>query len=371
MTDLMNRKYMHAVNRKHVHTRKVAGASVSLPLSFFHLAHLLEAGVSVSEALADVELQESRTRLGYVWNDIRKQVEQGNKLSDTMATWPGVFEPLVISLIRAGEASGTLATACNDIQELLLWQSGVKSRLTTVLVYPCFAIIIMLGAIAFLFVSVVPAMQAFILDTQGSIAWHTEAILYLSSWLSEFLLPVVCAMALAALVVLALRTRLPSVRLSCDRLQLQLPLIGCLMAELSISRYAKICARLYRSGLSLEAALEVSEGVVDNTSLRLELKGVRQRMLSGASLGLSVQTARFVPSTFKKLLVAGESTTTLEHAFLQASDHLLRSSEHKIDRIEKLIGPVLLLTVGANLLWIVVSILGPVYDTAISTVIAL
>lgn len=359
------------IDRGYVHKGKMASAPVSLPLCFFHLAHLLEAGVSIGDSLADVELQESRTRLGYVWKDVRMQIEQGKKFSDAMSIWPGVFEPLVISLIRAGEANGSLAAACDDVQALLLWQRGVKSRITTVLVYPCFALLIMLAAIAFLFVSVVPAMQVFLVDTQDSIAWHTAAILYLSAWLSEFLLPILCILALVAFVVLALRAYLPPVRMSCDRLQLQIPLIGCLLTELSLSRYAKICGRLYRSGLSLDEALEVSEGVVGNRTLRSELRGVRQRVLSGTSLGMSVQAARFVPSTFKKLLVAGESTATLEQAFVQASNHLLRSSEHKIDRMEKLIGPLLLMIVGLNLLWIVVSIMAPVYDAAIATVIAL
>lgn len=350
--------------------RKVAGSAAALPLSLFHLSHLLRAGVSLSDALLDVISEEPRRQMSRVWADIRSRVEEGKTLSDALQAWPRVFAPVVVAMVRAGEASGHLAESCETVQQLLLWQSAVKARLITVLIYPCFALIVMLLAIGFLFVTVVPSMQIFLGNAQSPLAWHTSALLYFSRWLGAYLVPIVCVLLLVLVAIAILRFLLPVVRFSCDRIQLQLPVVGRLVAELALSRYAKTCSRLYGSGVSLEESLRVSESVVENTVLCLELSRIRHMMLAGVGLGQSIQSAQFVPNSFKRLLAVGESSAVLEHAMLQASEHLQRNAEHSIDRIERLIGPVLLLVIGVNLLWIVTSVLAPVYDAAITAVMS-
>lgn len=361
---------MYPLQLKANNTGRVAGSSAALPISLFHLAHLLQAGVSLSDALSDVISQEPKRRMSRVWSDIRARVEEGNSLSDAISAWPRVFDPVVIAMVRAGEASGHLAESCEMVQQLIQWQTAVKARLITVLVYPVFALTVMLGAIGFLFMSVVPSMRIFLTGNQDAIAWHTSALLKYSDWLSVYLVPVGCALLLTILVIATLRLFLPIIRFSCDRLLLQIPVLGRLIAELSLSRYAKTCSRLYASGVTLEDSLQISEGVVENTVLRLELSRIRHMMLAGIGLGQSAQSARFLPTNFKRLLAAGESSAVLEHAFLQASEHLQLSADRSIDRVENLIGPVMLLITGVNLLWIVISVLAPVYDSAITAVMS-
>jgi len=324
----------------------------------------------LSDALVDVNSQEPKRRMKRIWSDICVRVEQGKTLSDALAAWPHVFDPVVVAMVQAGEASGRLAESCETIQQLMQWQTLVKTRLTTALIYPCFALITMLGAVGFLFVSVIPSMQVFLSSNQNAIAWHTSAILYFSDCLALYLVPVVCALLILMLIIVTLRLFLPVVRFACDRLQLQIPVLGRLIAELSLSRYAKTCSRLYGRGVNLEESLRISEGVIENTVLRLELSRIRHMMLAGVGLGQSIHTAQFVPNIFKRLLAAGESSAVLEHAMLQASEHLQRNAEHSIDRVEKLTGPVLLLIIGVNLMWIVISVLAPVYDSAISAVMS-
>ena len=98
---------------------RVSGSSTTLPLSFFHLAHLLQAGVSLSDALVDVNSQEPKRRMKRIWSDICVRVEQGKTLSDALAAWPHVFDPVVVAMVQAGEASGRLAESCETIQQLM------------------------------------------------------------------------------------------------------------------------------------------------------------------------------------------------------------------------------------------------------------
>jgi len=351
-------------------TRRVAGSVVSLPLSLFHLAHLLQAGVSLSDALTDVISQEPTRRMSRVWSDVRTRVEQGKSLSNALSAWPRVFDPIALALVRAGEASGELAESCEAIQQLMQWHAAVKARLITVLIYPCLAMIIMLAVIGFLYVSVIPSMQIFLTSSHNGLAWHTSVLLSFSDWLVVYLAPLTSVFLVIVFLIAAMRLFLPVVRFTCDRHLLQVPVLGRLVAELSLSRYARTCSRLYGSGVSLNESLTISEGVVENVALRAELSGIRHMMLSGAGLGQSVQSAKLIPGTFKRLLAAGESSAALEQALRQASDQLQRNAQYTIDRVEKLIGPLLLLIIGVNLLWIVISVLAPVYDSAISAVMS-
>jgi type IV pilus assembly protein PilC len=149
---------------------------------------------------------------------------------------------------------------------------------------------------------------------------------------------------------------------------LSLPVFGLLISELSLSRYAIVGGRLYRSGIELEQSLSLSETLVGNTALRQALGRARALMVAGASLGDALSGLTVIPGSFRRLLAAGESAGALGQALLQAGEQRQQHAQHLVDRIERLVGPVMLLLVGANLMWIVVSVLGPVYNSAINAV---
>ncbi len=351
------------------HPKRSIGADASLSVSLFHLTHLLQAGVGLDDALVSVSELESGYRMRRIWDDVSSRVNGGQPLSDAFAAWPIVFSSTVVTLVRAGEANGQLANACQQAMELMQWQSALKSRMATVLAYPMFALLVLGGVTGFLFVSVVPSMESFLVSSQTPLAWHSRWLIALSAWLSIYLLPT-SAIVMSVCLLVVLIARLSD---NCQRfwhhLQLKLPLLGPILTALSLSRYANVSARLYTSGVQLDQSLALAEGVITNSALRNQLEQVRLSMVSGTSLSRSLTPAGLVPVAFKKILTAGESSGALDQALRRASIQQQQQADMSIRRAEALTGPTLLLIIGSMLLWMVISILGPVYQSAIDVVV--
>lgn len=341
----------------------------SLSLSLFHLAHLLRAGVGLDDALQEVQLLEQGRGMRRLWRDIAERVRSGESLSDAMRAWPAAFDDVLVALVKSGEVNGELEEACTACCEVLDWNTTSRARMITAMLYPCFALLVLTGVVIFLFVSVVPSLEGFLQATQAGLAWHTRGLLFVSGFLGRIYLPLLAVLVLLVLFIIALRRTLVTFRLLSDHCLLRLPLIGKLLLELSLSRYAGICGRLYRSGVELDQALCVGETVLRNTALRQCLSSVRASLVAGATLAESVSGVASLPPSFRRILAAGESAGALGQALSQAGDQHQRHAKLQLDRMERLAGPLTLSVVGMNLLWIIISVLGPVYESAIDAVL--
>ncbi|ASJ76240.1 type II secretion system F family protein [Granulosicoccus antarcticus] len=347
---------------------RIAGSQASISLSLFHLHHLLAAGVGLGEALTELSEMETNRRIRQVWLGVTSRVEAGESLSEAMASKPRIFSALVIALIRSGEINGQLAIACDNARELLEWNRATKARMATVLLYPMFALLVLLAVVAFLFISVVPSLENFLAAGNADLAWHTRGLLALSDWMGRLYVPLIVCLTSLVVCTMALRQCNANFKLFSDHCLLRLPVAGALICELSLSRYAIVCGRLYRSGIELEQSMKISEDLVVNKALGQGLIRARTLMMAGTSLGEALSGISLIPASFRRLLAAGESAGALGQAMLQAGDQRQRHAQHLVERIERLAGPVTLMVVGVNLLWIVISVLGPVYDSAINAV---
>ena len=337
-------------------------------MAFHELSCLLAAGVSLSEALEDLAAWAGPRCNQRVWKGIASSVQSGQALSDAYAEITCRPDGAVSALVKAGEANGQLYQGCQAAHEHLQWHVDLRQRLVTLLIYPLFTLFVLIGVSGFLFVSVVPSVKGFLMGADADLEWHTLALLEVSAWVSQhyattlaFGLGLLCCF----LIFLLASER---VRWACDWCLVRMPLIGRLVVDLSLSRYSAVAARLYSSGVPIESAIGLAEASVQSQFIRSELEGARKRMLSGMSLAQSLSTISVLPGMFVRLIAVGESAGQLGHALARIGEQQSNSAEASIKRMEQLIGPVMLLFVGSILLWIVVSVLGPVYELAIKTV---
>ncbi|MEE9321079.1 MAG: type II secretion system F family protein [Granulosicoccus sp.] len=356
---------LHCEVRSHRRlNRKVKCSSAALAAMLFHLGHLLQAGVPILDALEELASLETRSQLSRLWLDIRRRVDRGECLSEAISVWPGVFDSTSVALMRAGEASGQLPATLAQLEEQLRWQHGVAARLQNVLIYPVFAASVLMAACLFLFAVVMPSLTRFLLASGEQLSWHARLL----SGLSESIIrhaDVALPLLLLVVVTIAVGYQRSTVgRYLLDAALLRVHIIGQLLAQLSTARYARTLGLLLDNGVSLVDGMFISEAVVANRALRLQLSDAREALLRGQGLSEALHGCPSLPSTLRRLVAAGESTGALDKALLQGANQLQSSSACTIDRIEKLAGPVLLCAIGGLLLWMVVSVLLPVYDAA-------
>jgi len=326
-----------------------------------HLSQLLSAGVPLLTALEELIKQETQKSVRTALEQMRSRVDQGDALSDAMAACSGLFGPDYIATVRAGEASGELSRALRQQATNLQWQADLSERLKTVLAYPLFALVCLVVVFLFVLLYLVPAMTPLLSMSVAPVPAHTKWLLGLSELVRQSGILVLLILSMGCAVVYAfllsesfVKTRLQSIILR--------GVYGQILTHFLLARYARSASLLYESGVEFTDAMQISQNLVGNTLLRNQLNAACQRILSGESISKAMQSQPALPRLFVRMISAGEHAGVMGVALNQCADQLHSTAQYSLARAERLIGPSLLCIMGSLLLWVALSVLGPIYS---------
>lgn len=336
------------------------GAARLLDL-LFHLEHLLRAGVPMFEALDDLAANLDTPAQRASAARLREAVGSGASLSAAMEAQPAVYGALVPAVVRAGELSGRLEALLQALREGLKWQHEQAARARRLLLYPLAMTVFLAAILAVLMAWLVPELSRFLTLTGAELPWHSRALFALAGWLGgqAWLLP------LLPLLLLLLRAALrahPACALATDRVLLALPLAGPLQLHAALSRFIQCLALLYEAGLTLPECLDSAAGVLGNRALRAAVGEAGGHIARGAQLSTAFEAAGLFPDRVVRMLRLGESTGTLGVSLRELAAFHARRLEQGVSRLQGLAGPLSSLLVGGLLGWIMLSVLGPVYE---------
>jgi len=326
-----------------------------------NFAQLLLAGLPLLQVLQALIDLETRRPVRRALSDVYCKIDRGESLSSAMATYPGLFGSDYIASIKAGENSGKLAK-CLELQAAnLQWQSNLTQRFTTVLTYPLFALVSLVVVFLFVLLYLVPAMLPLLSMSTSPMPASTQLLVSCSKFVrhSGAGLFVFTASVLTSMVLVYF----------CDtpikhRLQLLMARTryGQIISAFSMARYARSASLLYESGVDITDAMRISLNMVANSALKKQLADAHAQVLNGISIGAAMQAQQALPKLFVRMVIAGERAGVLGVALRQCAEQMQSNASYSLDRIERLIGPVMLCLLGALMLWVVIAVLGPIYD---------
>lgn len=328
----------------------------------FQLDQLTRAGVPILESLTDLRDSIGNPRFREVLAELIESVEGGKTLSQALARHPRIFDDVFVSLIRAGEETGNLPEVLHNLTESLKWQDELAAQTKKLVTYPAFLFIIAVLVTLFMMLYLVPRMVGFLRNMGQELPLHTQLLIatsnfFVNHWLLLLLLPLLSVVALAVTVRIY-----PQARLHIDALQLSLPWLGEVFQKIILSRFASVFAMMYASGITVLDALRTTQNVVGNTVIRQGLQRVEAMIGEGQSLTLAFQNAGLFPPLVIRMLRIGENTGSLDTALMNVSYFYTRDVRESIARVQTLIEPALTIIVGAVLGWVMLAVLGPIYD---------
>jgi type IV pilus assembly protein PilC len=328
----------------------------------FQLEQLLSAGVPVIDGLIDLRDSIDNARFREVISGVIESIQGGRRLSEALAEYPQVFSPVFSSLIRAGEQTGRLSEVLKSLTETLKWEDELAEHVKKLVMYPAFVGSIVLMVTFFLMIYLVPQMVAFIKNMGQQIPLQTRILIQVSAFFVDFWWAII---AVPAILVFALRYAArsnPMVRYQIDRFKLWLPLSGEILRKIILSRFASTFAMMYSSGITILDAIRSSEETAGNLVIQEGLKLVAQQIGEGKNVTAAFYEVGMFPPLVVRMLRVGESTGALDTALLNVSYFYNREVRDSIARIQVLIEPALTVFMGAILGWVMLSVLGPVYD---------
>jgi general secretion pathway protein F len=311
-----------------------------LALFTHQLATLLGAGQPLDRALTillDLPEGESAKKL---IERVRDRVRGGTTLSAALDEEHGVFPRLYISLVRAGEAGGSLEETLRRLADYLERAQALRGSITNALIYPAFLMVGVLGSLVLLLAYVVPQFVPIFQDMQVPIPWITSAVLALGNLLADWWW-LIAVLLIGGGLVWRARLRDPAARLAWHTRLLGLRVIGPLLLKIETARIARTLGTLLRNGVPLLGALTIARQVTVNVALDAALGAAHEQVKGGAGLSLALGQSKLFPRLALQMVQVGEEAGQLDGMLLKVADTFELESRRSIDRLLAALVPAL------------------------------
>ncbi|MFH1871312.1 MAG: type II secretion system F family protein [Pseudomonadota bacterium] len=328
----------------------------------FHLEQLARAGVPLIESLTDLRDTIENPRFREIIAGMVESIEGGKTLSQALAEHPQTFDEVMVSLIRAGEETGALPQVLNNLLESLKWQDELAAHTKKLIMYPAFLGTVVVAITLFMMIYLVPKMAGFIRNMGQEMPMQTRILIATSDFFVNYWYVVLGLPLILAVVVVFLVRTSHAARYRFDDVKLRLPYIGSILRKIILSRFASVFAMMYSSGITILDSIKATEDVVGNLVIREGLEKVGGLIAEGQNVTVAFQNAGIFPPLVLRMLRVGENTGALDTALTNVSYFYNRDVRESIEKVQSMIEPVMTVTIGLILGWIMMAVLGPIYD---------
>jgi len=329
----------------------------------YQLEQMTSAGVPIVEGLADLRDSVENIRFREIVAGLVEAIEGGKSLSQALADYPEVFSRVFTSLVRSGEQTGRLPEVLKSLTESLKWEDELVAQTKKLLMYPAFVGTAVLAVTFFLMIYLVPQMAGFIRNMGQDVPLQTRILIAVSGFFVQWWWAILAAPFVLWFGIRAAARADPRVEFLMDDLKLRLPLVGPILRKIILSRFASSFALMYSSGITVLDAIRATEEIVGNKPMESALRAIGQAIAEGRNLTGAFQDAALFPPLVIRMLRIGEATGALDSALLNVSYFYNREVREAIGRLQAMIEPAMTLLLGAILGWVMLSVLGPVYDS--------
>lgn len=329
----------------------------------FQLEQLTTAGVPILEALGDLQDSTENPYFKKVMGSISSEVEGGKMLSEALAVHDDVFNDVFVNLVAAGEKTGQLSIVFDNLSNTLKWQDELLAQTKRLLAYPAFVFVVVMAAVVFLMIYLVPEMVKLLRGLGQELPLNTKILIFLSDafvnyWWLFLALPVLILLALAAWVKSS-----EDARYRFDYIKLKLPATGAILNKVIMARFARYFALMYQTGIPVLDAIKTCEAIVGNKVIADALNRAHAQINAGDTMSDSFQNAGLFPPLVVRMVRIGETSGALDKSLMNISYFYDRDVNESIQKMMKLLEPALTVILGLILAFIIFSVLGPVYDS--------
>lgn len=335
--------------------------TASLALFTRELATLLAAGLPIEEALGALAEQADEARLKTVLATLRTRVREGASLATALAEQPDNFPEFFRASIAAAEQAGRLDAVLARLADYAESRAALRRRVWMALLYPLLLTAVALLVVTGLLLYVVPQVIEVFDNLGRDLPWLTRFLIAISEGLPR-IGPWLLLAAIAAVVGVRLLLRDEALRARWQRFVLRLPLLGRLRLALDTARFTRTLGLLAGSGVPMLDALRMATQTVGLVPLRRALERAQARVREGSGLAVSLAESRLFPPVTLRLIANGERAGRLAAMLDQAADHEATLLENRLATFVAVLGPAMILLVGALVLAIVLAILLPIFE---------
>jgi len=327
-----------------------------------NMSAMLDAGLPMARSLEVLQRQTKNKKFVKIITNLGEEIKKGTNLSDSMEMHPKVFNQLFISMVRAGEESGSIAQSLRIVGEQMDKTLTLQKKVRGAMMYPGIILIVMSGIAILMMVYVVPTLVSTFTELHVDLPWSTQLIIFVSNMFIHhgFIL-----FGVLILIIFLLRTfaKNPAGKRILDSIFLHLPVVGSLIREINAARTARTLSSLLSSGVDVVVAMEITEQVIQNSYFKAVIGEARKVIQNGEPIsGVFLKNQKLYPSFVGEMMSVGEETGKLSPMLMEVAIYYENEVDQRTKDMSTIIEPVLMVMIGAGVGFFAISMLSPTYS---------
>lgn len=295
--------------------------------------------------------------------EVREEIRSGGAMSDAFAAFPRLFPPLYIAAIKAGEKTGDIPETLSRFLEYQKRVEAIRAKVKSASFYPLLLICAAVAVVTFLMFFVVPRFTEVYADANVELPLMTHLLIGVSDVIGSYWY-VIALVLLIALPFFRSLLRSTRGRRAVDRYILKVPFFGPLMNEYALSSFSRTLGTTLASGSPLVEAMKMSRGTLNNLNLEQAMAVATQRVEEGSALSGSLEQTGFFTPLALRMVGVGETSGSLVTMLNDISDYYEAEVERRLTRLTTMIEPILMMTMGLLIAFIIVAMYIPIFQLA-------
>ena len=332
-------------------------------LVFFtrQLSTMFSAGLTIEKAITDLEKEEKNRKFAKVLRKLSDDIRKGYSLSEAMQQHPGVFNPLYVALVTAGEVSGTLHTVLDELADYLEKIEDTKRKVYSALAYPIFIVIFLCFVVWGMFYYIIPMFADVYANFHADLPAQTTLAINISHFITNnlFMTIIIILLIIFAFFLVNLTDK---GRYVFDNIKLKIPVIGKVISNSIMSKFSRTFSILMAAGVPIMDTMELTENVVQNAVIESAVRKARVMVKEGYGVANAFRRTGMFPPTLLQMISTGEETGDMDKLLSKAAEFYEKLVDSVIDRLTSLIEPLLIIFMAVIVGSIIVVIYLPIFD---------
>jgi type II secretion system protein F len=325
------------------------------------LSTLIEAGLPLDRSLQILAELTEKEKFQEVVKDLLRKIEAGSSFSEALSSYPAIFPRLYINMVKAGEVGGVLNLILARLTKYLQTSKETREYLVSVMIYPALLTLVSGASIVILLTFVIPRFAKIFEDMGGTIPLPTQILLSVSQFVKDYWWAIAGGL-LAIGFGIRSYTRQGEGKVQWDQLKLRLALVGHLVRQMEIARFARTLGTLIQSGVPILQALQIVRETVSNEVIARSIGEVHTGVKQGGSISKTLQNQGIFPPLAIHMMTVGEETGKLDEMLMRVAETYEASLQTALKRFISLLEPMLILFMGLVIGFIVISMLLAIFS---------
>lgn len=326
------------------------------------LATMISSGMSILRALYVLEEQTESKFLKETIVAVRKDVEAGLSLSDSMSRHPKVFSQLFVAMTQAGETGGVLEDALMRVADQLQKDAALRRQIKAAMVYPTLVIFFAVGVMMALVAFLVPVFEGVFKQFGGKLPALTQVSVLLSKMVTGYWWLMFGSAAAAAFSFIKWKKTTWG-RRQWDHFRLRVPMkIGTIVQQVAVARWSRTLASLTAAGVPLLQALEITGRTGGNVAIEESMDGVIASVKRGGTIAAPIAAAPIFPAMVTHMVGVGEETGALDAMLDRVAEFYEEQVEASVKALTSILEPIMIILIGGIVGFIVISMYLPLFE---------